>query len=633
MLDFNTQVKPYLMVTGDTPSLELAHPFYNDSIAYKKKIQELKGLKYPYFMSITRPRESDAQKKYREDIYDNPVKVAFEIIFDYVRSIPNNSDYKVKYADEKGNVEDSFKNYVQENFNREGDLDSWFWENGINAVMDDPNSVMIMIPKEVSDQSKLRGVTGKFLGCEHVWMHQNQEFAVILSDERSQLTGQKYEKDFTGKILYFFDHESYTVATQLSDSTQQDKTLKWEVLGMQTFEDGLTTFNPPLHYCGGLPVRKLGKRLEKSLYSNKYQLFKHELDSVFTYIKATIRRFNDIEVENNTSLYTLNWRLEVDCNNCEGKGEKKVFDANGEYTMTTCKKCNGSGQTGMNSSMDTLGVKQLSFDEWTKGKSFGVQAPGGSVQNTPINLQAQRSEFNENFCAIFHNMGLSSLLPIHFAQSGTAKREDKEGAIRFGVEWSNHFCQKLLSWSYWCTASMRYGISGKQLALMPEISQPRTFNLDTKEEVSNQLMTAISNKMDAGVIDTLQLKYIKLEASEDSEAYRRYELRMQLDGYRGVDAESKYFIISNEFALGERGSATFDKKIKSLYFSINFDKIYQDAILENIDFHSKTINEKRKIMEEISDNYTSILPTDKPLESFNQRSAVNIQDRNQLSNN
>lgn len=634
MLNWEQQVKPYLMVTGDTPTKELLHPFYYASVSYKKSISELLSREYPDFMNIARPRETDGQKKYRKDIYENPVRVAFERIFDYVRNIPKNADYKIKYADEKATQTDTFKNYVKEKFNREGDLEGWLWENGINMASIDPNAVMVLLPVESDNDTQLRSVKGKFLGCENVWMHQKQEFAVVLSDEKSQLIGQLYEENYTGKILYFFDHESYTIAVQKSGANDSSSTNKWDILGVGVDENLGMTFTPPLHYCDGLPVRKLGKILEKSLYSNKYELFRHELDSVFAFIKSAIRRYNDKEIEANTALNSLHWRKKTPCNNCNGTGKVKIFiDGENDSVETTCKRCNGTGHSFAMNSMDVHIVDDQVSDGWEGSKMIAqAQAPGGSVQNTPVNLMALRTEFENEFCAIFHNKGLSSLLPIHFAQSGTAKKEDKEGATRFGTEWANHVCKNLLSWAFWCTASIRYGIGGNQLDLMPEISEPRQFNLDTKEEVGNQLKDAISNKMDEGVIDTIQLKYLKLEASEDSEAYRRYELRMLLDGFRGITSEEKSFMLSSEFALGDRTSESFTQKVKALYFSINFNKIYQDAIIDYLDFHEKKLSEKRDILNKISENYLSILPAEKPLESFSQRSAVNLQDRKQITN-
>jgi len=630
MLDWEKQVKPYLSLVGNAPRQELLHPFYQDSINHKNEILELFSLTYPKFMELTRPRESDAQKKYRKDVFQNPTLSIKERVFDYIKNIKKNADYAVKYASDAGKNQEDYNNYVKEKFNREGDLEGWMWENAVNMVSLDPNAVMAFIPIESQTETEPRKVKGKFLPCENVWMHQKAEFAVILSDDKLPMAGEVYESQYTGAIIYFFDHESYCIAKQKSKTDSTNKSVTWEILGLTSNEDGSINFNPPLHYCDGLPVRKLGKTLDKMLYSNKYELFKHELSSEFPFIRTTIKRFNDMEIEVNTATNTLHWRKKAPCNNCGGTGKVTIWE-NDSKVASNCQKCKGEGWSFAMSSLDVHVVSDQIGEDW-KGINQAIQAtaPGGSVQNAPINLMALTDQYKEQYSSVFHNKGLSSLLPIHFAQSGTAKKEDKEGAIRFGTEWANHICNNLLSWAYWCVASMRYGIAGNQLELMPDIAIPRQFNLDTKEEVGVQLKDAIVNKMDAGVIDTLQLKYLKLEAGEDSDAYKRYELRMLLDGYRGHSAEEKYLMISNEFALGDRTSEQFANKVKALYFSVNYDKIYQDAVIENYDFGHLSIQEKKLKMVEIATRYESILPADKPLESFTQRSPVNMQDRNQV---
>ena len=161
MLDWEKQVKPYLSLVGNAPRQELLHPFYQDSINHRDEILELFSLTYPKFMELTRPRETDAQKKYRKDVFQNPTLSIKERVFDYIKNIKKNADYVVKYASDAGKNQEDFNNYVKEKFNREGDLEGWLWENAVNMVSLDPNSVMAFIPIESQTETEPRKVKGK----------------------------------------------------------------------------------------------------------------------------------------------------------------------------------------------------------------------------------------------------------------------------------------------------------------------------------------------------------------------------------------------------------------------------------------------------------------------------------------
>lgn len=630
------KIKPYLEISGDLPKKQLLHPFYDEAKKYREEMIELFGDKYPKWMDLNRPRESDDHKKYRKEIFANPIKPVQTRVFGFIKSIQNSADYYIRYADESNEEVETFEHYVKEKFGLDGSLENWIWNEGIDAMKIDPNSVMVFIPKETTNELNRRDVEGKFLPCTNVWQLKRGEFAVIESDEKTQLQGEIYEQDYSGKILYFFDTESYCVAKQLTKpdplvNNDFNYFTQWEVMGFNAESQTLT---PDLHYCEGLPVVKVGRLLKDQKMSRRYELFVSELEPVIANLKKAIRRDSDREVEAIVSTTTLHWRMATgECKNCAGTGKKNDLSAEGYPIQTTCKVCGGSGKDTPKTSLDMTVVSTEKINEGLMGGDKVVNPiipPGGSVQNVPINMQAMRTEYSNEVEESFTGLGLGTFNYLALNQSGVAKREDKEEGIRFFVNMANHIAKNLLIWGHWCVASIRYGISGKQLDLMPTINIPTRTNLDTIDEVRNQLKEAIETKMDSGIIDTLQLKLLKLEAGDDSLEYNRYHLRMRLDGFRNMSEQQKWFAIGNLATLGDRNSDSYLQAVKAYQFSINFDKIYQDAIIETEGFDAMMLSEKKKIMDEIAKRYETIKPASEPITQLTQNPPVNVINQNQI---
>lgn len=626
------QIKPYLELNGALPRAEILHPFYHKSIKYKDEMIEMFAEEYPSWMNKSRPRESEEHKKYRKDIYSNPIKPIESRIFGYIKAIRNSADYSIRYAEENVSEENTFKRYVTQDFGIDGSLENIIWNDCIDLMKFDPNGVICFIPEESTDQTKRRDVKGKLLGCENVWQLKRGEFAVIESDEKVPLPNQYYETEFTGKVLYFFDNESYTIAKQTNVFSQNNSTFySWEILGI---DQEFGTFTPLLHYCEGLPVMKIGRVLKEQIFSKRYEYFVSELDPIISNLKSAIRRKSDHEVEAINSITTLHWRMATgDCKICSGTGTVLEINESNFPEKTVCKNCGGNGKDIPRTNLD---VTVVSTDKINDGLMNGdkivnpIIPPGGSVQNSPTNLIAMRDEFERETANAFSGLGLGTFNYLAFSQSGVAKREDKEEGIRFIINMAEHICNNLLNWAFWCVGSIRFGINGNQLNLMPSINIPKRFNLDTIDEVRGQLAEAIDKKMDSGVIDTYQLKLLKLEAGVESLEYKRYHLRMLLDGYRSMSEQQKWFAIGNLAVLGDRKSESYLNAVKSYQFSINFDKIYQDAILKYDIFDELSTVEKEKIMIEISTKYETIKPAEEPIEQLTQNPPVNVTNLTQV---
>ena len=174
---------------GALPRKELLHPYYFDSIKVKKDLLEITGDEYPEYMAKNRPRESETNAKYRKETWDNVAKPFVGRITKTLFSISQNSDYNVQFPIENDPT-DNLQTYLTENFGAEGNMEKWLWREVVDNVRKDPNAVLMYLPIEAIDTNNRREVVGKIIPCENVWVHKKGEFAVLVSDEKTPLSGQ-----------------------------------------------------------------------------------------------------------------------------------------------------------------------------------------------------------------------------------------------------------------------------------------------------------------------------------------------------------------------------------------------------------------------------------------------------------
>jgi hypothetical protein len=630
MLQFK-DIKPYLDVIGDTPQIELLHPYYNQSILEKREVQSLAGDAYPDYMDKNRPRELPSNKVHRKAIWDNAVKPVFSRVRKLVYSISQHSDYVVQFPNDN-NQEDNLKKSTTQDFGVDGNLENWVWNEYADYLAKDPNAVIVFLPKEAENQSQRREAIAKILPCENVWMHKKGEFAVLLSDEKTPLEGQNFEYQYTGKILYFFDKDSYSIATQTAVQIEGDKAyMKWDILGLTQNEQGFNLTAIP-HFCGMMPVRNFGFALKESKFSRKYELYESIYSKVKTFIKSANQRYSDYQLEALNSVTTLHWIREAPCNHCDGEGEIDKWDSEGlEKNRIVCPTCQGKKIHTQYSANDRIVISASVEKTLTDTKVVNPSGDvAGSIQNDPINMKELYLKFEEEVRKIFEGMGLSSLNYMALEISGKAKVEDKDETIQFMKDVAMHV-KGILDFSYWCNAGIIYGMTKKITDLVPTISVPNRFNLDRASEMQADLKEAITSGFDGGIKDILILKYIEQISGAESVQYERYALRIQLDGYRHFSLEQKQNMISNASTLGDRTSVQFTDLMKEIQFSINFENIYQDCTMEVFDFNELTLKEKKVKMLAYGDKYFTVKPANEEIYAFTQRPTVNVVDSKQIN--
>lgn len=645
MLRFNEDIAPYLVDNGKgMPKDDLLHRFYKKSVDHRKLIDSVFSDSFPDFLKVDRPkeREKKSHSKFREAIYKAITKPFRRRLIRTLSAIRNADDFKVQFPDVDAGIKykDTLNYYTNENFGAWKSLDQWFWEQGIQYFIDDPNACAVLLPSIPKDPTQFRDVIPMWAACDRVWYYAEGEKAVICAESKSTVNRNgKQVKD--GLILYFFDNESYCVAKQVSVSGIKTQ---WDILGMQVVQDLNGNFEGyqevfPLHYFRTMPVFRLGALIKETSEDGVFKLYESYVSDAIPHLKAVLQRASDIDIEALLHTGSLEWQyVTKKCNVCSGEGLVESFSENTKgvrkKTKIKCNKCSGAGYEIYDSNLEKILISAptaTGFDDDTKPLHLPTP-PAGMIERSPEAIQEFREEYNRNMKEAYQAVGLGHIADQMFmSTSGTSKRYDRDEAEKMLVDTSRHFVERLLTPIYGGTDAIRYGPIGKAGEQVPIIISPKRHDISTIDITREQLNDAMTNSYSEELKDALQLKYLDQTVGKDSYEYRSFRVKMRIDPHRNKPDEMKSFLLSQAYLTMDRKSTEFSNTIEQLQFSINFETLLRDVDLANDSFFELTTKDQYDLLLAANKKFFSIRPADQPIEMSTLAPLVNAKDVNQMN--
>ncbi len=645
MLRFEEHIAPYLVAYNSgkakLPDKKHLHKYYHQSVAHKKLLAEVFGDEYPEFLQVDRPKEKDkpSHRTYRKAIFKNIVTPFRRRVTNAIAAIRNADDWVVEFpsADEAMPYEDTLRFYLTEDFGAWKSLEQWFWKQGVQRYIDDPNACGLLLPTPPEVQSQYTEVTPIWATCEQVWYFEEGRRAVIRAEQTSTVTMRDGKTADDGLVLYFFDRESYAIAKQVAVDSQ-GKT-QWEITGLQdAYNDkgelvGVVE-NFPRHYCRVMPCFRLGSQMRSASEDGRFVLYESLVSVAVPNLKAVLQRASDIDIEALLHTGSEEWRyLSRKCGTCQGRGSITEWNETTErQEPRKCSSCGGEGYAIPSSNLEKWILTpptEDSFNDDTKAVSLPTP-PGGIIERSADAIKEFREEYIRNFTEAYQAVGLGHVATALFmATSGTSKRYDRAEFEALQVDTAKHFAKELLGPLYTAADAIRYGPAGKAGQQVPTIKSPRRFDISTADITREELNDAMKNNYSEELKDALQLKFIKQTAGEDSHPYKAYRVKMMLDPYRNMDSESKEFAKSALMVNADRKSPEFTERMRALDFSLAFDQLIKNATLADPEFYDKKLDEQNKLLETEHAKYFSVKPAIEPIENATLAPTINVKDVNQ----
>lgn len=636
MLNYETHIKPYLVLHGNLPSATdllpdgspMLHPFYADIVAQVKEIDEIFGKTQPPFMDLNRPKESKAHKDYRKAIFKNTINPFLGRVTRQYEQIRVVEDYEVEWplADSEVSSGRNLRQLCESKAFSGDNVQDFFWSKWANAYLKDPNAAAVLLPPAVQSENELRTFRAMWVSSSKVWQCRKGEFAVIESEEKNIIKDTYNNVLFEGKILYFFDKDSYFVAKQIRVDSGRN-TSNWEVSGRKVAvaEGGAVVeiFTATPHNCEGLPLVFAGHTVAKVYEGGRYEMLASILEDALPHLKKALQRDEDGEIVALHHAVPREWEYAPSpCPTCQGSGKVEEYDEDNNKLVTKCTTCQGAGVQDTKNGIGTYLLRPPSvegYDDQMRVVSLPTP-PVGRLDGDTAAMEMFAKQFEQQVTLAYRALGMEHLNHIPLAQSGLAKSYDsREGEMNL-VTAGTHAGAKL-SWIISCTAQLVYGTLGGVKEQMPVIRTPKRLEIEGVDKLGERLNNAILNKYSSETIYTLQLEYLRSVAGEKSDEFRTYQLRKRVDPYWFLSFDALNLEQLQTIQVMNRTGEAFQKKNQLIEMSKNFEMLVQHAAGEDPNFWFKTPKEQREKLLKINVDYVdmkteSVMPP--PIEDKNQ---------------
>lgn len=626
-----SQIKEVLQrisVDGKLPK-QLLHEYYDESIKIKEDVEKVFADDYPDYLSINRPREKRAHKTYRENIYKNPLKGFLDKQIERLDYIPESDDFSVIWHE--GKQAKALKEHNDTAFAEKTGFEEWFFDFVKSDFVKDPNAVLVLIPHEIPEfDTETYKPMAELIGSENVLQFQKGKFAVLRSSREVKVINvhnQSVSSD--GLLLYFFDHESYTVVRETSRNGRGSAlTSTFSIWGLsyELTPDLMTeaVFEPFLHRCSGLPARKIGKKRLK-VNGKGEELFASTVTNALEHIKDAQARYSDIQVEFNYHVNSQEYRVATRPCSAVGcdKGDIPIRGADGAITgKKKCESCQGSGMEIGSSALDFIVYSMPKKEGFTDVPGGVPPVPGGfiprpieSVRELVLEYKRKTDEAYADVHMAFHNR-----TPL--IESGTAKEVDREEFYRDCITLAKHFCG-LLQWSYKVQTNYMFGLVGVDELQVPKVITPSRFMLSGIDETRTELNEAIINQYDSDLVGIIQARMFEYQGGKDSVEYKRFVTRMRLDPYRAYKPAEKTFQLGLISQVAEVGSEAYEAMVKQFILSFQFNVLLDEAEMAYPDFYVYPIKERQAILVKLLEKYVGGIPKGMQLPVFGVKNDPN----------
>ncbi len=602
-----------ISIDGKLPK-DMCHEFHGKAKDLKEDIAKVFGDEYPDYLNINRPREKTEHKTYREAIFRNTFKGFRDKQIGRLDYIPESDDFGVKWPE--GKQGKTLFNYDKNSFNEKKGFQDWFFDYVKTQFVDDPNAVLVFVPESLPQSDNEPYLPkAELIPSENVLQFRKGKWAVLRSTKEVLVqirdTG-KTEKN--GLLLYFFDDESFTIVREvIRDSSKTLKKSTFKIWGMSRdytlSDEGELTFLPFKHNCKSMPARKIGLKRLKSNGKGE-ELFASTVTNALEHIKDAQGRYSDIQIEFNYHVNSQEYRIATRvCQHekCD-KGKVPIFKNHEIAGKQNCPNCHGTGFEVESSALGFIVYSMPKKEGFTDDAAASAPpVPGGFIPRPIESVKALVEEYKRKTEEAYADVHMQFHNRTPLVETGKAKEVDREEFYKDSIVLAKHLCT-LLQWGYEMEMCWLYGPMGFDELELPTVLVPSRFMLSGIDETRNELNDALNNKYDPVLVGIIQARWLEYQAGKDSKEYKRYITRLELDPYRSMATTEKVFQLGLAAQVATPGSDAHKELIKLFVFSLQFEPLLDEAELLYDDFYQKTIQQRKVILWQLNEKYTSSIP-------------------------
>jgi len=512
-----------------------------------------------------RPNESEATKKYRENIFVPITQEAITKVLNSLSKIRRSQDWIIQHEKDlpkQVKSDESLENYFDYNYPQFTSLTNWAFSELLHRSLIDANSLCAVVLKDLPESA------GEYLkpqvelfSSEQIMNYDVGEWYVLKSADTIQ------ERANNGVV---YNREIYYVITKTTiarynQTTNGNYTLQFE-------------YN---HNMGFTPVCKVGGIYFDRKNNDTVQVSR--IASMIPFLDEAAREYSDLQAEivqhifSEKIVYTSN-----ECPVCKANPLSLGKDENGN--PKTCTKCNGAGRV---SGASPYGVWEVTMGNFGENP---VPTPAiAYVQKGTEIARLQNDRVNEHIYKSLSSVNMEFLAQSPLNQSGRAKEIDKDELDNF-VNSVAEDIVFVMDFVYKCGNEYRYSriVPDKEARqkMLPKIPVPERFGLLSSSVIMREIQSAKSARVNPVLVKNMEIDYAMKNFNANPEIAYELQSVFELDPFYGFTQQEKIAMVNSN------GITETDYII-----SCNIAQFVQKAMKEFDDFNTRTFAQKRQIME------------------------------------
>lgn len=456
--------------------------------------------------------------------------------------------------------------YYEQDYPVYHSIDAYFRQVVTPMAVKDANAMAVVMPAYVPDSSERVEPIVKIFNCPDVWAYEPDKWVLLLSDEKSRVKfGNSYKNE--GLVFWFVDDTSIWKLTQTGSKLDYEFEMElWYV-----------------HNLGYLPAARLKGT---PVYKQGTSYWMSPFYPAVPMLDQALVNFNTLQKSIFGHAFLQRWEYVSKCDAvhddvaCDG-GWIEPRDGSEKYT---CPSCKGSGVKQMNSAMSVFQV-EIPERGGEKESSFGSMSipPAGYIDVNHAILDFLDSQVSKNINHAFQVINIDVAdEDAKGDETATGRAIDREEQHSFLIEFAANMFG-LMEFCINAGGEMRYLDKWQDVKL----SVPTTFDLRKPGELTEELEKApnIAKRM---ILAELGQKRF----GKSLDDLKRYDTLLAADSLAGMP--EREILASVTAGLTPRWMYVLHTR---------GDEVLDAAIAENTAFFEFPMNERRRIMVELSKKF------------------------------
>lgn len=503
---------------------DIRHDCYAQSCEHAKEMSvHLYGTDPGKLLNQARPREDTETKDYRLGVYQPTTKSTSGKALSILARMFNPSLYSIKWTDQSEDGK-QLENYSLKEYPEFTSIVNFMSDSVLKKLLADPNGILAVRPIKFDLLEHERPeATVKVFGSPNIWYYDYEMYLVFIRMEEIKTTIPPQVKTKT----YFFEYYD------------KDNIIEFSVAFPNPLTTELIVQNTYPHGCGEVPVWKLAGVPE--IMDNGTVMYKSWFDDALPFWNYAVIHESDLVGAFINHLHPIRTELAEECDYKENNqrcknGYLPTINSKGEVTGNMeCPGCHGTGHRSVKSPYGVYMYDKEKLEGNTSGLSpveyvnVPTEATKMLVERV---LEMRESGLNALSMDIANKVGEN--------QSGVAKVIDRSELYDFiGKICSSVFDVHLKKiFKYFNIIMFKVSTESKSTdrftpdkldGNLPSINKPVNFDMNTAQDLLDQISAGNAAQVNPEVAKSLQLELVSKEFATNTDDVRRLTLILELD--------------------------------------------------------------------------------------------------------